>query len=315
MARAYVGVDVGGTSAKVAMVMDDGSIVQRRRFSTGRQLSLANFLEEITRETESLKEEAHRCNCTIEGVGFGIPGLVTPMGKILSVVNLPALSGQDLASLLENSLALPVKVLNDATAAAYGEFVYGAGRFYDSLLLMTLGTGVGGGIVLNRNLWMGADGAAGEVGHLTVEPDGRPCSCGNRGCLEQYASASAIGDAWLKLNRSGDAAELTLAEAARHAAEAAGKGDLQARAIFEDAGRYLGIVAADIANLLNLEAIILGGGLIGSLSLFKDALLRELHQRAFAVSADRLKVVPCELGDDAGVLGAVAYLRRSTQSS
>jgi glucokinase len=306
--RAYLGIDVGGTSAKVALIREDGLILVRRRFLTGRDLSLELFLKTVTFEARLLGREAESRGLSLYGVALGIPGLVSPVGVPHSVVNLPSLSEHNLCALLEQKLSFPVQVLNDANAAAYGEFVYGAGRRFESMLMMTLGTGVGGGLVLNGSLWTGIDGVAGEVGHLTVEPDGRLCSCGNHGCLEQYASATAVGQAWLEIVGTSVPPGASTAEAAKPAADAARGGDLRALTVFEEAGRYLGIAAAGITNLLNIEAVVLGGGLAGSMDLLHESMSREISRRAFAISADRLVIQAGELGDDAGVLGVVAYM-------
>lgn len=305
----YAGVDVGGTSAKVALVEESGRIVRRSRIPTGQELSCDDFIDALCREMSVLQKEAAARGGRLGGLAMGIPGLVSPAGVLSSVVNLPALSGHPLPLILQQKLQMPVTLLNDATAAAYGEFMLGAGSNYRSLLLMTIGTGIGGGLVLDGRLWTGADGAAGEVGHLTVEPDGRPCPCGNRGCLEQYASASAIGEAWIRSAGASVATGITPAEAARSAAEAARGGDPAARALFAEAGRYLGIAVAGIANLLNLEAVILGGGLSVSMDLLQEALQHEVAHRAFPITARRLAILSGNLGDDAGVLGAVCYMK------
>lgn len=305
--RAYLGIDVGGTSAKVALIREDGRIMVRRRFLTGRDLSLDLFLETVAFEAGILGREAEAQGLHLEGIALGIPGLVSPEGVPHAVVNLPFLSEHNLSLLLEQKLLLPVQLLNDANAAAYGEFVYGAGRRFASILMMTLGTGVGGGLVLNGSLWTGIDGVAGEVGHVTVQPDGRLCSCGNYGCLEQYASATAVGQAWLEILGTPVPPGASTAEAAKPAADAARGGDRRARALFEEAGRYLGIAAASIANLLNIEAVVLGGGLAGSIDLLQESMSREIRRRAFAIHADRMVILAGELADDAGVLGVVAY--------
>ena len=166
--------------------------------------------------------------------------------------------------------------------------------------MLTIGTGVGAGLILDGRLWTGIDGAAGEFGHITVEPNGRPCGCGNRGCLEQYASATAISP-----ERGGAAAVALRAR----------QGDAGAAALFEQAGRYLGIAAAGVLNLLNLEAIILGGGVAESFELLAAPMRREILARSFAIPAARVRVVKGELGDDAGVLGAAVTAFDALQQS
>jgi glucokinase len=236
--------------------------------------------------------------------------LLDRQGVLLSSVNLLPLEGINLRQELAAMTGLPVAVLNDANAAALGEKCYGAGRSYSSLLLFTLGTGVGSGLILDGRLWTGSDGVAAEYGHATVEPLGHLCPCGNRGCLEQYASATAL----LRMAKVGilDDAASTLATLAPDEldasaiAHAARGGDQLALACFAVVGHYLGIAAATIVNLLNLDAIIIAGGVSASFDLFADELQEEIRKRAFALPAARVKVLKGELGDDAGLLGAAA---------
>lgn len=200
--------------------------------------------------------------------------------------------------------------MNDANAAALAEKSSGAGRPFSSLLHITLGTGVGSGLILADSLWTGADGLAAEFGHVTVEPDGRRCQCGNRGCLEQYASATAIAEYARELIIGGNESVLsrtcTKSPQAADVAAAARHGDPLALECFSRAGRYLGIACAAAVNMLNLDAIILGGGVSGSFDLLEAAVRREMAVRAFHLPAARVKLLKGELGDDAGIMGAAA---------
>jgi glucokinase len=236
----------------------------------------------------------------VVAVGLGIPGLISNDGVIRSSVNLMPLEGMNLADLVSSDIGLPVVALNDANASAIGEQRFGAGRPYASSLMLTIGTGVGAGLILDGRLWTGVDGAAGEFGHITVEPNGRLCGCGNRGCLEQYASATAIAAC-----AAGEAQDADASGAAAVAARAL-RGDPRAAAIFEQAGYYLGIAAAGVVNLLNLEAIILGGGVARSFELLAAPMRRELLARCFPIPGERVRILRGELDDDAGVLGAAA---------
>jgi glucokinase len=179
--------------------------------------------------------------------------------------------------------------------------------------MFTLGTGVGSGLILDGKLWTGIDGVAGEYGHGTVEPDGIPCHCGNRGCLEQYASASAlVASAVAALGKGATGALAGLSPGgitAEQIALAAQHGDPLACSLFESAGRYLGIAAAAAVNLLNLEAIVLGGGMSASFLLLAEPMRREIARRAFAIPAGRVEIARCQLGDDAGIVGAAAMAR------
>jgi glucokinase len=219
---------------------------------------------------------------------------------------------------LETRLGMPVALENDANCAALGEQWVGAGQGVEDLCMLTLGTGVGGGLLVHGRPWHGVAGMAGEVGHMTVIPDGRPCGCGNRGCLEQYASASAVrrlaaeavlrGEPTSLHQLAGLSREFT-AEAVFHAAL---QGDRVARQIFDTAGTALGIALANLINVLNLPLYVLGGGLSQAWDMFSPALFRELKKRSIvfrtrAQSEGRQEspfIAPTRLGGDAGLMGA-----------
>lgn len=299
--QALIGIDVGGTNLRFALVREDGSILERRRTATCRTAPL--FLQQLSDGIGFLAGRAASAGCTIAGVGVGMPGLISPSGYVHSSVNLPYCEGISLSSEISRMTGLPVKVGNDANASAAGENCFGAGREFPSFLMITLGTGVGGGLVLAGRLWTGSDGFAGEFGHITIEHDGHPCPCGNRGCVEQYASATAIV-ASAKASGCWPADRIT----AESLAAAASDGDRNAASLFEKAGRALGIAAADVVNLLNLDAVILGGGVSASYPLLSVPMDKEMRSRAFGPSVRRVKIVKGELGEDAGVLGAAALL-------
>lgn len=302
--------DIGGTNIRLGLVRHDGTIPVKLRIPCTVDRGFEPFLGALREEIRGLRRQAEAMQETLAVVGVGVPGLIDSQGSVLSSVNLQALEGRNLQSSLRELSGLPTAVINDANAAALAEQRYGAGRPFSSLLHFTLGTGVGSGLILGGELWTGRDGVAAEYGHATVEPDGHPCPCGNRGCLEQYASGTAIARmAQLGLatgvrsslsaagNRSPDTAEL---------AAAAQNGDELALACFATAGRYLGIAAATVVNLLNLEAIIIGGGVAQSYELLAPHVSEEIQQRAFKVPAERVQVLRGELGDDAGLMGAAA---------
>ena len=299
--QALIGIDVGGTNLRFALVREDGAIIERRRAATCCTTPL--FLQQLSEGIDSLAGLAGSAGCHIAGVGVGMPGLISPSGYVHSSVNLPHCEGMNLSSEIASLTGLPVTVGNDANASAAGEHCFGAGRGFPSFLMITLGTGVGGGLVLAGRLWTGSDGFAGEFGHITVEHDGHLCPCGNRGCVEQYASASAIVSAARKEGRW-SSCQLT----AETLAAAALAGDRHAASLFERAGRALGIAAADVVNLLNLDAVILGGGVSASYPLLSGPMDSEMRSRAFGPSVQRVTIVKGELGDDAGVLGAAALL-------
>lgn len=305
-----VSMDIGGTNLRLALVSAQGEIVARFqspcRISDGRSA----FLENICHEYEQIRHYATKSEIAIAAVGAGVPGLIDKSGTVLSSVNLKPLDGFNLKEWLHSVFEIPAILLNDANGAAVAEHRYGAGRGLQSLLHFTLGTGVGSGLILENRLWTGGDGVASEYGHLTVEPDGRLCQCGNHGCLEQYASSSAIAfSAREKIMAGGKTVlkdippgSLETADIARAACD----GDQLAIDCFNEAGRYLGIAAAGAINFLNLDGIILGGGVAASFDLLAPAVMREIKMRAFEIPASRARLLRGELGDNAGIMGAAA---------
>lgn len=310
MTQAAVGIDLGGTNCRAALVGARGRIGAMYRRPTRMESGYAAWLEEFATGIDELLRQGQALGLKVVAVGMGAPGLIAGDGTVVTSPNLPALNGRPLAADLAERLRLPVVVANDANAIAWGEGLFGAGRDFPSFLTLTLGTGVGGGLVLDRRLWLGADGAAGEIGHWTVVPEGRPCGCGNRGCLEQYASARALAALARERIEAGAAsalAEIPGAElTSRQVGEAARRGDALALAVLEEAGGYLGRVLGGIANLLNLDGAVIAGGAVDSFDLMHPAILRELRRHAFAVPGERMTVVPGRLGDEAGILGAAA---------
>lgn len=300
----YVGIDIGGTNCRGALLSTSGDLSPLRRMPTPADVDLESFLSTLEAFCRGLIEEAK--GERVAAVGMGVPGVIGTDGTVHASPNLPILNGVPLARRLKETLGLPVHVVNDASAAAWGEALWGAGRHLSSFIVLTLGTGVGGGLVLNRRLWTGADGAAAEAGHLVVDPQGIPCGCGSRGCLEQYASATAIVRAAQKALDAGCKSLLESVEplCCESIAKAARDGDELARGIFCDAGRMLGLALASVANLLNLDGAVIAGGASAALDLMLPSLEEELFFRAFDIPARRLKVVRGELGDQAGILGS-----------
>ncbi len=298
-ARTVIGIDVGGTNLRFALVRDDAKILSRSRVATA--VSWDGFLRQLTSGIASMCGEAEAGGIRVDGIGIGMPGLIDPSGVIISSVNLSHCEGKNLAAEIGECAGVDVTVANDANAAAIGEFRFGAGRPFRSFLMITIGTGIGGGIVLDGKLWAGDDGFAGEFGHITVEPKGHPCPCGNSGCVEQYSSSTAIVAA-ARETGCWPAEQVST----KWLADVAAGGDRRATELFADAGRSLGVAAAAVVNLLNPGAIIIGGGVAESFQLIVPAMLEEMQKRAFSPAMDRIALLRAELGDDAGILGAAA---------
>jgi glucokinase len=260
------------------------------------------------------------------GIGIGVPGIVdTRTGFLREVPNLPGWSDTHVKTQIERRLQTKVVIENDANAAALGEAWLGAGRTIKNLAIFTLGTGVGGGIVLGGEVWHGMSGIAGEFGHIIVEPNGVPCSCGGRGCLEQYASVVGIMRMAREADASRDSAKLS--EAASSDPEFSPKvvfnlamqGNPAAKRIFEVVGQTLGIAIANLVYILNLPMYVVGGGVSNAWDAFAPALFQELRSRSVGFSTnvqqgkqpeaetsahDGTIVAPAFLGSDAGLLGA-----------
>ncbi|HMF92142.1 MAG TPA: ROK family protein [Candidatus Angelobacter sp.] len=311
-----IGVDLGGTNLRVAAIDATGSKLQTidKRTEGPRE----TVIEEMTSAIRGLIRR-HAATHAFLGIGVGIPGVVDLANGILrSASNLPGWNDYPVVQDLEARLGMPVVLENDANCAALGEQWVGAGQGVEDLCMLTLGTGVGGGLLVHGRPWHGVAGMAGEVGHTTVIPDGRPCGCGNHGCLEQYASATAIrrlaaeaiarGEP-TRLNQLADTSQELTAEAVFQAAL---RNDPVACQIFDIAGSALGIALANLINVLNLPLYVLGGGLSQAWDIFSPALFRELKSRSIVFRTRAQKgqkqdspiITPTRLGGDAGLMGA-----------
>jgi glucokinase len=265
---------------------------------------IVQALVSVARECEL---KIHQQGGSIRAASVVVPGTVDICGEtVVQAPNVPCLNGFRLGEALKEELGWPILLENDANAAAVGELWMGAARGCRTIVCVTLGTGVGGGIILDGKLWRGADGSAGELGHTTVEPFGGPrCKCGNTGCLEVFASATAI----VRLTREAlpdypdtilDPRQLS----AEGIYEAGINGDELALAVLKKMGTYLGTGLSNVVNLLNPEMIVVGGGVANGWQLFAKYTRSEVERRAFPVAVRRLKIERAKCGDDAGLLGA-----------
>jgi glucokinase len=249
-----------------------------------------------------------------------VPGTVdNDNARVIQVPNLPSLTNFPLQSVLEERLGWPVLLENDANAAAVGEMWQGAARGYRDVISVTLGTGVGGGVILDGKLWRGAHGSAGEIGHATVDPSsGLKCKCGNIGCLELFASATAI----VRMTREGLSrfpdSELKSEElTAARVYEAGRRGDELALSVFKKFGTYLAIGLASLINVIDPEIIVIAGGVVNGWDLFADHMQQEVNERAVRATALQVKIAAAQCGDNAGLLGAarLAFIRQDAQNS
>ncbi|MFZ0759147.1 MAG: ROK family protein [Candidatus Sulfotelmatobacter sp.] len=291
-----IGVDLGGTNLRVAAISGDGQLLEKITLDTKVVLGRDHVIREMCDAIQLLSGK-HKAAGKFLGPGIGIPGLIDMQaGVVRKAANLPGWENYPVRAEIERRLgtrapAEGVVIENDARVAALGEQWLGAARGVANMAVLTLGTGIGGGIVLGGRIWHGMNGMAGEFGHVTLEPDGRPCGCGNRGCAEQYASASAIVRMAREAIANGEAP--SLAQAASSDTEFGAKsiynlamlGDEHARGIFRSFGRALGLLLAGLVNVLNLEMFVIGGGVSSAWDAFAPDMFQELRQRSVVYTA------------------------------
>ena len=296
-------VDLGGTHLRVALIDDTGTILQQLKQETPKGDSAECVVAALVSAAQ--KWSSHQGS--IVAASIMVPGAVdTEKAVVVQAPNLPSLVNFGLKAELEPRLGWPVLLENDANAAAVGEMWLGAARGCRDVISVTLGTGVGGGVILDGTLWRGAHGSAGEIGHTTVDPfSGLKCKCGNTGCLELFASATAI----VRMTRESlslfPESVLQMGElSAVKVYEAGQNGDELALAVFRRFGMYLGIGLANLINLIDPQIIVLTGGAVNGWDLFAPEMYRQVSERAFRATAQQVKIARSECGDNAGLLGA-----------
>jgi len=310
--ESYIGVDVSGASLRVALVTNDGRVVERHEAA----LVPNDIAAQAARVIAELSGEIPQA---VAAVGVGVPGLVNPQtGRVVVSNDLPSIVRNDLQAEIASATGLRVTIENDANAAAYGEYVAGAGRGSRNMFYVTIGIGIGGALILDGRLWRGDSGFAGEFGHITIDPEGIQCTCGNYGCLETVASAPNIvrrtherllRDSTSSLSRLGLNKDFTAADIAH----AANEGDDFALLMIERTGRYIGTAIAAVINLLNIQRIVLGGGVMDAGKLILDPIIREAGRRSFQPCFEATQILAATLGPDAIPTGA-AMLARDTRS-
>lgn len=325
-----IGVDLGGTNMRVAAVDDTG----RQLETISKPTALAQGREHVIHEISgAIRQLLPRFSGSQRwlGVGVGVPGIIDlERGSVDSAANFPGWNDYPVRHELETQLGVRVLLENDANCAALGEKWTGAGRDVNDLCMITLGTGVGGGFVVGGKPWHGVTGMAGEIGHMTVIPDGAPCACGSRGCLEQYASATAIRRMAAEAIANGTAPGLAQAVShlgekfdAQTVFECAQRGEPAAGAIFETVGKTLGIALGNLINALNLPLHVVGGGVAKAWDAFSPALMRELNNRSIVFRAGEPRrsqhkatvITRTMLGENAGLLGAARLPMLSEKST
>jgi glucokinase len=307
MSRRYcIAGDVGGSNIRVSLVDSELRVISKLKEPTG-----AEPLEVLFRLINSLFA-ATPDNTPVCGIGLAVAGIVeSTSGTVLRSPNIKDFSGLALGEEVRKRYSVSVVIENDANAAAYGEKVAGAGAEFGNFVMLTLGTGIGGGLVVNNKLLP----VAAELGHTTVNTSGPQCGCGNLGCLESYASATAIIGSAVSAIEKGASSILRdsfqgnfYKISAEDIYKAALEGDPLARSVLRDAGKALGIGIANLINIMSPEAVILTGGLLGAWNIYIDVAIAEASKRAFPELFSKVRIIPSSLGDDAGTLGIAALV-------
>lgn len=314
----FLGVDLGGTKIYTALANARGKILAEVKIPTEAGGGTQHVLRRIVQTVEQVSGQSG-VNVRPAFLGIGAPG---PTDSKKGIVHqAPNLGWRDvpLKELLEEALGLPVVVANDANLAALGEHVFGAGQGVADLVYVTVSTGIGSGFILGGKLYSGASFGAGEVGHMTVDPDGPLCNCGNRGCLEAVASGSAMARRAREMVEKGRGQGILQAAGGKDqisavsVSRAAAAGDREALAILAETGKWLGLGLAGVINLLNPALILLGGGAMQAGKPLWDAMEEEINKRALQALRRRVQLAPAGLGPRSGLMGAIALAIQSSE--
>jgi len=309
-----IGIDIGGTKIMSGLSDASGRILRHATLPTEAQQGRDVVLDRIERVAREMMSGVDPSR--IAGIGIGAPGPIDPFsGTLYSPPNLLDMDGVPLREIMRQRLGLPVYLANDANAAAVGEYLFGIHEQVRNMIYITVSTGVGGGIIIDGKLFVGARGMGGEVGHMTIEAEGPRCNCGNVGCLEVLASGTAIARYGAALVAEGRAPILSeLAEqrsayvTARLVQEAAERGERESQAIIARAGFYMGVGIVNLLHLFNTQLVIIGGGVSHLGALLFDPIRRTVAERAIPAIAAGVEILPAHLGDQVGLLGAIAIV-------
>jgi glucokinase len=318
----YIGVDLGATWTKMGLSDQHGELIARETIETESKKGPEHVVVAITRTVDSLVRHSGISRSSLRGVGIGSPG---PLDTIRgTIIDTPNLGWKDvpLRDMVADAVHLETAIDNDANAAALGQWWKGAGAGASSLVCLTLGTGVGGGIVSNGEIWYGSTGVAGEIGHMTIVVGGRRCNCGNDGCLEAYASATAIASraidgiekgrhSSLKEDFGNDLRAITSEKVYRLSVD----GDPFCREIMKETARYLAVGVTNVIHIFNPEVVVIAGGVVGAGEVLFGPLLEGVRERAFPVALNGVRIVPAALGGDAGLTGAVGLIKKKMDGS
>ena len=307
--KIVIGIDVGGTTIKGAAVMENGVILDRFVFPTKKEEKPEVLFDTIC---EKIVEQMNAKHYEVEGIGIGIPGLINSKeGIVTSSANLPTWKNFNIVEYVSRKTKLPVLITNDANAAALGEAHFGSGKKYNNIVMITLGTGVGGGVIIDKKIYDGNEGKGAELGHMVVQVGGRECGCGRRGCLEAYASATGLVASTIEaMEKNPDSKLHEIAKEngkvdAKVAFLAEAKGDKVAKEVVEQYITYLGEGLLNFCNIFRPEAIIISGGVANEGENLFSKLRKYLKDNNYGYKeAPKVEILPSELGYDSGIIGA-----------
>ena len=310
MQQYYFGIDLGGTSVKLGIFTVKGELLQKWEIPTRTANGGENILPDIAASLREAMDKNGIEAGQVLGAGIGVPGAVQEDRYVAPCVNLNGWGG-DIAGKLSALCGFPVKVVNDANAAALGELWQGSGKGYENVVFVTLGTGVGGGIIVDGRLLRGAHGAGGEIGHVKVNPDEtEPCGCGKKGCLEQYTSATGVVRTARRILRESDKPS-SLRGYERVSAKAvfdeAKKGDALANEVLDDFGRMLGYGLAIISGVCDPDIFVIGGGVSRAGQIILDRVEENFRKHAFP-ACEQTRFALASLGNDAGIYGCARLM-------
>lgn len=310
MEKLYFGIDIGGTSVKLGLFSDMGNLIDKWEIPTRNDNGGELILGDVAKSIEAKIEEKKLDKEQIKGIGIGVPGPVLEDGTVLGCVNL-GWGTFNVADEMKRLTGYDTKVGNDANVAALGEMWQGGGKGYKNLVMVTLGTGVGGGVILNGDILTGSNGAAGEIGHITVNFEEKDsCNCGKYGCLEQFASATGIvKEAKRLLSQSEEPSQLREIQylSAKAIFDSAKEGDILANRLVEQLGSYLGKALSHIAHVVDPQVFVIGGGVSKAGSILTD-LIKKYYEKNVMQALKNKEFRLAELGNDAGIYGSAKLI-------
>ncbi len=308
-------IDLGGTKIIAAIISNKGQVVAKEYYLTLADEGPQSVINRILSAVDSLLNSKGIGSSQLDSISIAAAGAIDfEKGLVTSSPNLPGWHNIPLRDIIKEKYGINTFLINDANAAALGEHHFGAGRGVNNLIYLTVSTGIGGGIIINGKLYSGLYGSAGEIGHMTIDVNGPRCSCGNIGCLEVLASGTAVAREAIKRISQGESSSLTeIMEGkieditAEKVSVAAQGGDSLALEVISKAATYLGVGMVNLVNIFNPEMIIVGGGMAKMGNLLLNPARQVVRERAFQLSAQAVRIVPAQLGDDAGALGAAVF--------